>query len=190
MQASRTVRSAKEMQAVSHHLHYEVWMLQSTAKGLASGVFGKGNTVANAMLEAFALHLRVVVDFLYPRGRELKADDVLASDFFDSPEQWCKVRDKHIIKESRKVLMDARDKADKQMAHLTYSRLKVTATEKNWYFVKVADEAQKAIKVFADSVSKAKLEPGWFLSRFMTGFELKRSENRGLGLRAITRTRA
>jgi hypothetical protein len=174
MQASRTVRSAKELRAVSNHLHYEVWMLQSTAKGLASGVFGKGNTVANAMLEAFAIHLRVVVDFLYPRGRGLKDDDVLAWDFFDSSEQWGKVRDKHIIKESRKVLKDARNKTDKEMAHLTYSRLKVTATEKNWYFAKVADEAQKAIKVFVDNISNEKLGPGWFLSRFMTGFELKR----------------
>lgn len=175
MQPSRTVRSAAELQGVSKHLHYEVWMLQSTAKGLASGVFGWRNTVANALLEAFALHLRVIIDFLYPRGRGLKSDDVLASDFFDSPEQWCKTRDKHIIKESRQVLMDARDRADKQMAHLTYSRLKVTEIQKNWYFIKIADEAQKAIKVFADNVSKEKLGPEWILSRFMTGFTLKRT---------------
>jgi hypothetical protein len=113
-----------------------------------------------------------VVDFLYPRGRGLKDEDLLASDFFDSPEQWCKIRDKYVIKESRKVLMDARDRADKEMVHLTYSRLKVTETGKNWYFVKIADEAQKAIKVFADNVSKNKLGPEWLLSRLMTGFEL------------------
>lgn len=174
MQASRTGRSAKELQAVSHHLHYEVWMLQSTANGLGSGVFGWKNTIANSLLEAFALHLRVVIDFLYPRGRGLKDDDVLASDFFDSPEQWCKIRDGHINKESRKALMDARDRADKEMAHLTYSRLKVTETQKNWYFVKIADEAQAAIKVFTENVSKERLGPEWVLSRFMTGFTLKR----------------
>lgn len=178
MQASRTVHSAAELQKVSSHLHYEVWMLQSTAKGLASGVFGWKNTVANAMLEAFALHLRVVIDFLYPRGRGLKDDDVLASDFFDSREQWCKIRDGHITKESRQALMDARDRADKEMVHLTYSRLEVTETQKNWYFVKIADEAQGAIKVFTDNVYEERLGPEWVLSRFMTGFTPKRTLNR------------
>ena len=161
MQASRTLHSAAELQGVSSHLHYEVGMLQSTARGLASGIFGWKNTVANAMLEAFVLHVRVVVDFLYPRGRGLKDSDVLAGDFFDSPEQWCKVRDKHIIKESREILEDARDRADKEMAHLLYSRLKVTEAEKVWHFVKIGNEAGKVVKIFIDNVPKEKLGPEW-----------------------------
>lgn len=161
MQASRTVRSAEELREVSNHLHYEVAMLQSSARGLASGVFGWQNTAANALLEAFVFHLRVVVDFLYPRGRGLNVDDVLASDFFDSAIEWCKIRDQHIGKKSRKVLEDARNRADKEMAHLTYSRLKVTPIEKNWYFVKIENEARTAIKVFIDNVPKEKLGSDW-----------------------------
>lgn len=161
MQAARTVRPAEELQRVSNHLRYEVEMLQSTARGLASGVFGWENTAANAMLEAFVLHLRIVVDFLYPRGRGFKDSDVLAGDFFDSPEQWCKVRDKNIVKESRKVLEEARDRADKEMVHLTYDRLKVSKEEKGWQFVKIGNEAGRAVKVFIDNVPKDKLGSDW-----------------------------
>lgn len=154
-------RPPQELQEVSNHLRYEVEMLMSTAKGLASGVFGWKNTVANAMLEAFVLHLRVVVDFLYPRGRGLRDNDVLAWDFFDSAEQWCKIRDKHISKESKKVLEDGRDRADKEMMHLTYGRLKVTPEEKIWLYGKIGDEAWKAIKVFINNVQKENLGSDW-----------------------------
>lgn len=161
MQASRTVRSVEELRGVSNHLRYEVAMLQSSARGLASGVFGRGNTVANAMLEAFVLHLRVVIDFLYTRGRHVKDDDVLASDFFDSAVQWCKIRDGGIRKESRKVFEDARDRADKEMVHLTYSRLKVTPDKKEWAYIKIGNEAWKAIKVFIDNVPNEKRGSAW-----------------------------
>ena len=161
MQKPRTERSVEELKGVSNHLRYEVDMLLSSAKGIASGVFGGGNTVANAMLEAFVLHLRTVTDFLYPRGRHVKDDDVLASDFFDSAVQWCKIRDKQIGKELRESLESARDRADKEMAHLTYSRLKVTLAEKGWPYVKIANDAWEAIKVFINNVPKEKLGSDW-----------------------------
>jgi len=161
MQKPRTVRTVEELRGVANHLRYEVDMLQSSARGIASGVFGGKNTVANAMLEVFVLHVRSVVDFLYPRGRHIKDDDVLASDFFDSAERWCKIRDKHIAKELRESLNDTRDRADKEMAHLTYSRLKVTPAEKGWPYIKIANEARKAIKVFIDGAPKTKIGSGW-----------------------------
>jgi hypothetical protein len=47
------------------------------------------------------------------------------------------------------------------MAHLTYNRLKVTQAEKLWHFVKIGDEAGKAVKVFIDNVPKEKLGSEW-----------------------------
>jgi hypothetical protein len=161
MRKLRTMRSMGELKGVSNHLRYEVNMLLSSATGLASGVFGEKNTVANALLEAFVLHLRTIMDFLYPRGRRVKDDDVLASDFFDSAVQWCKIRDKQVGKELRRSLENARDRADKEMAHLTYSRLKVTSAEKGWPYIKIANEVRKAIRVFIDNVPKEKLSTDW-----------------------------
>lgn len=162
MHAARTVRSAEELRGVSNHLHYEIGMLISSARGLASGVFGEKNAVHNAMVETFVLHLRVVVDFLYPRGRGFKDDDVLPWDFFKSAEHWCKIRDGHITKESKKVLEEARDRADKEMVHLTYSRLKVTPVAKKWPYIEIGNEALKAIQVFSNNVPKEWLGSDWF----------------------------
>jgi len=74
---SRKVRTEAELKEVSEHLHYEVCMLTSLARGIASGIAGQG-PILNALLESFVVHVRVLMDFLY--NKSPKPDDVIAQD--------------------------------------------------------------------------------------------------------------
>ena len=74
----REKRTDQDLQEVSDHLYYEIWMLTSLAHGIKSGIAGEG-PIANALLEAFVTHVRVLIDFLYNESPQ--PDDVIAEDF-------------------------------------------------------------------------------------------------------------
>jgi hypothetical protein len=145
------MRTLEELRDASHHLHYEINMLRSLAQGLASGIAGQG-TIANALLESFVIHLRCVLDFLYPPADQ-RPDDVVAQDYFDD---W----------ENRRPPMPAklskvRGRAGKEVAHLTYARLDVTAEAKRWPFVELFNEAYEVLDVFLKGVDRNKLSDDW-----------------------------
>src|SRR6266545_7176717 len=121
---SRKARSVDELREASNHLHYEIWMLTSLANSIASGIAGQG-PVANALLESFVIHVRAVMDFLY--ADKPKRGDVIAEDFFDSPEQWRKTRP--LLSE---LLCQAKRRAGKEVAQLTHARLAVMPETKPW----------------------------------------------------------
>jgi hypothetical protein len=103
-------------------------MLVSLAHGLASGIAGQG-TIATALIESFVVHVRCVLDFLYaPKNR--RYDDVIAQDYFDDVAEWENLRPLMSAN-----LEQARDRAGKEMVHLTYARLDVTPEAKPWRFV-------------------------------------------------------
>jgi hypothetical protein len=138
---------------VSGHLHYEVGMLQAVARGLASGAVS-GSPTHNALLESFAIHVRNLVDFLWPE--KPKNDHVVAADFFSSPQDWTKN-----VPAIPHQLRAARIRAAKEVAHLTYARLLVTAETKGWSYVHLADEIIKAFKVFLQNVPSENLGEEW-----------------------------
>src|SRR5438046_667643 len=78
------------LRAISQHLRYEIEMWCSTRDMLADRLWAdvegrhRVDTARNALLEAFTVHTRALMDFLYeePRG-----DDVSARHFF-SPTEW------------------------------------------------------------------------------------------------------
>ncbi len=149
----RKVRTVDELLEASNHLHYEVWMLSSLANGIASGIPGQG-PIANALLESFVIHVRAIMDFLYADNPQ--ADDVIAEDFFGDPEQWKKTRP--ALSQS---LSQAKRRAGKEVAHLTYARLDVTPETKPWSFVQIANEISTVMNVFLQNVPKDKMDSQW-----------------------------
>jgi len=115
-------------------------MLLSTAHGLASGILD-GSPAHNALVEAFAVHTRNVIDFLWLSSTN--DDDVLAEDFFPSPDLWQRRRSP-----IPPVLETAKRRAHKQVAHLTYTRLLFSEQEKQWPFVEIAQQLQQAFAQF------------------------------------------
>lgn len=150
---TRTIRSQEELRQASNHLFYEIWMFQTLAQGMASGIAGEG-AINNALLESFAIHVRALIGFFYsenPRG-----DDIIAEDFFPNPEDWISQRPL-----KAELLDRAKKRADKEVAHLTYTRLDVTPEQKPWEFLKVFNDLQVLIQTFLDNVSMDLLGSNW-----------------------------
>jgi len=142
---TRTVRSKEELRQASNHLFYEIWMFQTLAKGMASGIAGEG-PINNALLESFAIHVRALIGFFYSENQ--RSDDIVADDFFPNSNDW---KNKRSIK--TEILDKAKKRADKEVAHLTYTRLDVTPKQKPWEFLKIFNDLQVPIKTFLEKVS-------------------------------------
>ena len=71
------------------------------------------------MLESFAIHLRNLIDFFYTPPNHARNDDLVAADFFDPPTSW----NPGPISKS---LSDARERANKEISHITYKRKSAT----------------------------------------------------------------
>lgn len=63
-------RNSKEILEASEHLCYEIGMLFHIVQVLGLGTFGGKSPANNAFVEAFAIHVRNIIDFLYePKTR-------------------------------------------------------------------------------------------------------------------------
>lgn len=150
---TRSPRSQDELRQASNHLFYEIWMFQTLAQGMASGIAGEG-AINNALLESFAIHVRALTGFCYSDNP--RSDDIVAEDFFSDSNEWQTKRP-----EKTELLDKAKKRADKEVAHLTYTRLDVTSEQKNWEFLKIFNYLQVSIKIFLDNVPIELLGSNW-----------------------------
>lgn len=160
----RKRRTQDELRRASDHLYYEIWMLNSLAQGLASGIFGEG-VINNALLESFVIHARALLDFFYT-DKPRHADDVVAQDFFPTPEQWPKARPK-----KSQALKKVHRRVAKEVAHLTYTRQEVAPAAKGWPFMDIAQEINTAIDKFLGIIPEHLLGPRW------DGYKKERRKN-------------
>lgn len=124
------------------------------ARLLGSGATGQG-PIHNALVESFVIHMRGVLDFLC-EPRSLKPDDVVARDYFDDPQEWAAIQPP-----LSELLAHARKRAGKEVAHLTYERLKVTPEEKLWPFLEIEKEIMAVLRVFIAKVPRERLAEEW-----------------------------
>jgi len=101
----------------------------------------RGWTVRMALLEALVVHARVLINFLYPQS--IRADDIIAEDFFDDPRQWEKIRPRLPDR-----LEGIRKRADKEVAHLTARRIAGTPPEK-YHRAEDFAELWEVVRLFA-----------------------------------------
>ena len=149
----RKQRTQKKLRAASGHLHYEIWMLTSLARGMASGITGEG-VINNAFLESFTIHARGLLDFLY--AEKPKQDDVIADDFFPTSQKWKEVRP-----EKTEVLEKVHKRVGKEVAHLTYARQDVTPEMKKWPFLQIANDIKVSFNEFLRIVPEELLGLRW-----------------------------
>jgi hypothetical protein len=146
-------RTQDDLKKVSEHLHYEWVMLNSVAQAMVMNFAGAG-VLNNAMLESFAVHVRGLIFFLFPENA--KPDDVLATHFVSDPAAFETARG---VKSE--ILKKAQSRAGKEVAHLTYERLKVTAETKPWRFGEIANEVNRVMKIFLQHADQSKLSEAW-----------------------------
>jgi len=149
---ARRARTDDELRAVSEHLHYEVSMFLTLTRAMATGVFGT-SAINNALLEAFTVHARVLLDFLFSEARY--EDDVVAGNFL-AGQDWPTIRG------TVSPILDAvRKRVGKEVAHLTYARVTVTPDAKQWRFLDIAKDMESLVRCFVAAVPKSRLGPSW-----------------------------
>lgn len=133
---------------------YEAGMLKDTYKQLnlinweVKVINASERFKRNLLLESFAVHMRVLIDFFYYTKKKNKngtmlespkrINDLIVSDL--SPDS--KRRD---IAEN-KLLENVKNKADKQLAHLSRWRIKLDKDElKGWEYQNIYKELEKLI---------------------------------------------
>jgi len=129
------------------HIFYEVQKLLEVRDlillGRPSGLF---KMIA---IESFAIHLRNLITFLYPT-KNPRGTDVYARDFFLEPEKWEEVISKN--------LEDARDRASKEVGHLTTGRITGTPPGKEWLVKELTEEIVPILRSFCVRADKNKLD--------------------------------
>lgn len=150
----RIKRSEEELKLISEHLWYEVQMLVGLSRYMSSGG-SDNNLIKNAVLEAYTIHARLILDFLF--NKEPQPDDVIAIDFLEDVQEWMNFQN-----ERRQQIKTIRTRVAKEVAHLTYRRLNVTPDEKPWKYMEITDEIMSMFRLFIDRVPRNYLCEKWF----------------------------
>ena len=121
-------------------------MLNETAK-----ISCPNNLVANnCIVESFGIHARCICDFLFNTSG--KKNYVLATDFFDNPQEW-----RQTIKNKTPSLNRINKRASEELVHLTYTRTDVKPEEKGWKKEEILKEINALFKEFLRKVPKQRI---------------------------------
>jgi hypothetical protein len=153
--SKRTKRSDEDLRKASLALAYEVEVLSFATNTLVK-LADERHWIQNPLLEAFLVHTRNILDFLYP-GTNLRDDDIIANDFFNKWDDWDTKAFAHLeqnpylrtyLQPQRGTRMSGRWRINKQLSHLTYSRLGISEEEKWWDWPNIAVEIFRVLEIF------------------------------------------
>ena len=157
MEKQQKNRSRNELRAASNLLSYEIDMFRFASEEILSKRHA-GSRLQNALIESFVTHLRILYDFFL---REPREDDISASHFLaGSPAALAELR-----KLDSTVLKVARKRADKELAHLTYTRVGKTREDKQWPCEQVVAEIDCIVDIFLNNVPCDCLGDRWDLRK-------------------------
>lgn len=152
---ARPFSDAYLLEYSAEHVFYEVDMffgmteLLNPKNRIGASSAAEVTRLNCAMIEAFGIHLRNLIDFLYMDSP--KPTDVVAKDFCAS---WQTVRPT-----ISQALNDARDRANKELAHLTTKRLAGGSPAKQWAFPTLAGEIKTLLYLFVKHARVSALSP-------------------------------
>ena len=106
--------------------------------------------VANALHHSFLLATRNLCGFFF--SRRPRTDDIVAEDFFDTPDGWKKRRPACLPEFENGSLADM---IGKRLLHLTYKRAE--GTKQTWCGFRIAWELLKPLEVSVATVSPERL---------------------------------
>lgn len=118
----------------------------------------------NMALETFLLHARNLREFFYKQDK--RSDDARACDFFTHRDSWEKLKPNETDS-----IAKVKNRADKELAHLTYQRYSGTPPEKIWDYGEIFFDFLKVIRVFLDEI------PGIFFGENLKNLRHKVSLN-------------
>jgi len=145
--AQRPFTDAYLLAYSDEHVFYEfdmfLWLAQVCGKGTKLGASKVADTTRlnNVLIEAFAVHLRNVIDFLYLE--KPRKNDVIAADFY-VPGGW------EVLRPAISTTLEsARGRANKEISHLTTGRITGSPPAKAWDFTALAEELRPLMQLMA-----------------------------------------
>ena len=139
----------------AEHIAYEVDMffgmveMLSCSHRICASSVAEAKRLNCALIEAFGMHLRNLIDFLYMSRP--KPSDVVAADFCGT---WQTVRPA-----LSPHLENARVRANKELAHLTTDRLAGAPPAKHWAVPALAEEIRPLLRLFVKHARVSALSP-------------------------------
>jgi hypothetical protein len=127
------------------HLLHELTMFWELAEILP---VREASTETSAFVESYCVHLRSLIDFFYREGIK---DDVTAQDFLDATTTWKPAEPA--------ILTTAHERANKELSHLTQSRISGRPPEKAWDTTALLKEIGAIAQDFATKASAKKVHP-------------------------------
>lgn len=126
------------------HLLYELQMFVLAGRELARPYLA--GPLRSAVIESFVIHLRNLIDFFFTAPTH--DDDVAAIHFCP---QWNEA--------IPNILKLARDRANKELSHLTLQRKTGLHPDKPWDVAALFQSVHQVAKKFVSKASRAKLSP-------------------------------
>jgi hypothetical protein len=111
--------------------------------------------LGNSLLESFGVHFRALLDFFYLDHSN--DDDILAVQFFDSPDDWKEVRPNL----TKMKIKSMKTRVNKEIAHLTYKRLSVSSISEEWPILEFKSHIMSARDAFDSHVDHSLLSERW-----------------------------
>lgn len=158
--------SETEMKDAATFVKYE-WCMFSWAASVIDHTFppeaapeewrmgtGDSSEPEDALVEVLLLHARALRDF-FNRGRKdsgVHATDILAEDFFDTPDQW----NKPVFI----YLSQNKNRLNRALAHLSYDRIGYEVTGKDWNPRAITAELNEAWRTFLAELPEER--EAWF----------------------------
>lgn len=133
------------------HILCEFNMIQDAAN-VVSRAHGTNGLLENIALESFLLHIRQVRDFFYGVRKNKWPDDTFASDYASN---WESVQP-----DLPRVIKEHEERLDRQLAHLSYARLRYKGKEKEWPVDEMATAMAEVVRVFLRSLPQDRA--AWF----------------------------
>jgi len=124
------------------HLNYEIWMFRKTCDQLNQP--SETQFKRNLLLESLPAHTRILIEFFYNDKHEKRPNDLIAQDFLADSIDW-----KNERPPITELLNEAKNKADKQLAHLSLWRVKIEKDNKKiWDWNSIKRDMEEIIKKF------------------------------------------
>lgn len=151
------IKISKYEKAVEH-IVYEIMMFNGTALKLEPDP--QDQFEKNILLESFAIHSRNLFDFFYRRAK--RRDDISYEDFIAKKKEFKSKRTK------KRILENLTKKCNKQIAHLSYSRINYNRSTKGWNVIEIYQNMNKTIKAFYNCMEPEKKK--WFIDYYANNF--------------------
>jgi len=127
------------------HLYYEIWMFFSACKLLKKTE--AGTPLYNALLESAITHASILIEFFYDSSSF--PDTARASDYLKYPRAW-----KRLLPSYEQYFEVIHSRRNKELAHLSYDRLKVAPENKRWSLSRITNHLKRLVHLFLDNADK------------------------------------